>query len=216
MAKNPRKIGKTTREFIPDVVAAAYTMGGSTALTAGKIATKEVLEETGERLVRETLEAGTEKAGKEALEAGAKRTTAEMLEQLAKHEGGDIAKVVTRKISNRLRYLGRTPGKSSRTGREVFERMRNEIPPTARIGRGGKKEFWDPDNSLWRDVREADMGHIEDAVTWWNREGRIYGPKSKEVRDWMLDSDNYRYEYYRTNRSRGSILGQTTEYLPPL
>src|SRR6202000_612024 len=30
-------------------------------------------------------------------------------------------------------YLGRTPGKNSKTGREVFDRMLNEKPPTARV-----------------------------------------------------------------------------------
>jgi len=57
----------------------------------------------------------------------------------------NAAKCITgtiKKISKRLRYLGRTPGKASKTGREVFERMKNEIPPTARIKRG-QKEFWD-------------------------------------------------------------------------
>ncbi|MBD8082510.1 PAAR-like protein [Chryseobacterium caseinilyticum] len=93
VAQNPRKIGTTVGEFIPDAVAAAYTAGGSLAVTGAKVAGKEVLEEAGERVVREALEEGAEKAGKETLEAGAKRSTAEVLEQLAKKEGGDIAKV---------------------------------------------------------------------------------------------------------------------------
>ncbi|CAM4413524.1 polymorphic toxin-type HINT domain-containing protein [Zobellia nedashkovskayae] len=122
-------------------------------------------------------------------------------------------------LSKRLKYLGRTPGKSSRTGREVFERMLKGDPPTARLeDEFGKavKEFWDPDNKLWRDVKYADMGHITDAVTWWNKTGRKYGAKSKEVREWMLDSDNYVLEYFRTNRSKGSILGKTIKYKTPL
>ena len=40
------------------------------------------------------------------------------------------------------------------------------------------------------------MTHKIDAVTWWNEVGRKYGPKSKEVRDWMLDPDNYYLEHY--------------------
>lgn len=119
-----------------------------------------------------------------------------------------------KKISKRLKYLGRTPGKASKTGREVFERMKNEIPPTARIRRG-QKEFWDPGNKKWRNIKEADMGHIEDAVKWWNRKGYKYGPKSPEVRKWMLESKNYRLEYRPSNRSKGSILGQTTKYRNP-
>ena len=78
-------------------------------------------------------------------------------------------------ISKRLKYLGRTPGKNSKTGREVFDRMLNGKPPTARkyLNEFGDKakEFWDAGSKKWRDVSQANMGHIEDAVTWWNREG---------------------------------------------
>ena len=118
----------------------------------------------------------------------------------------------------REEYVGRTPGKNSRTGREVFDRMLKSDPPTARIKNEfgeAVKEFWDPDNKVWRDISEADMGHIHDAVTYWNETGRYLGAKSKEVRKWMLSSDNYILEYYKTNRSKGAILGQTTTYLPP-
>lgn len=117
-------------------------------------------------------------------------------------------------ISKRLKYLGRTPGKASKTGREVFDRMMKE--GNARITKNGKKMFKDATDGKWRDIAEADMGHLTDAVTWWNKKGRKLGAKSKEVRKWMLDSKNYELEYFRYNRSKGSILGKTTEYLPPL
>jgi hypothetical protein len=122
-----------------------------------------------------------------------------------------------KKISDRLKYLGRTPGKNNRTGKEVFERMLKTELPTARI-RKGIKEFLDTSANppKWRNIKEADMGHIHDAVTWWKQIGRQYGPKSQKVREWMLDSENYVLEYYKTNRSKGAILGQTETYLPPL
>jgi len=129
------------------------------------------------------------------------------------HNTAKCVSAAVKTVSKRLKYLGRTPGKSSRTGREVFERMVGE--GTARTRRG-VKEFYDPDNKLWRNINQADMGHLTDAVTYWNKTGRKLGAKSKEVRKWMLDSDNYALEYYKTNRSKGAILGQTTKYLPPL
>lgn len=43
----------------------------------------------------------------------------------------------------------------------------------------------------------------KDAVDYWNRCGRYHGAKSKPVRDWMLNSDNYRLEYGPGNCSRG-------------
>ena len=131
------------------------------------------------------------------------------------HNAGKCITTAIKKISNRLKYLGRTPGKASKTGREVFERMMKGKPPTARIRKvKGKdvKEFFD--GKKWRDIKEADMGHIDDAVSWWNKTGRQYGAKSKEVREWMLDSKNYVLEYYKTNRSNGAKLLE--KYLPPL
>ena len=125
------------------------------------------------------------------------------------HNAGKCLK----EISDRLKYLGRTPGKNSRTGREVFERMMKEVPPTARINAKGEKLFKASDGK-WYDIRKADMAHQTDAVTWWNSTGRNYGPKSKEVREWMLDGKNYRLDHYSINRSAGAKLGET--YLPPL
>ena len=102
--------------------------------------------------------------------------------------------------SNRLKYMGRTPSKLSKTGREVIERMSQE------------NKIQDGENK-WRPLNEADMAHKTDAVTWWNEVGRDYGPKSKEVREWMLDSNNYYLEHYSINRSQGASLGR--KYLPP-
>jgi hypothetical protein len=57
------------------------------------------------------------------------------------------------------------------------------------------------------------MAHKIDAVSWWNSTGRNYGAKSKEVRTWMLDSDNYYLEHFSINRSQGAKLKET--YLDP-
>jgi Domain of unknown function (DUF4150)/HNH/ENDO VII superfamily nuclease with conserved GHE residues len=128
---------------------------------------------------------------------------------------GDGAKILDRLKSLREQYLGRTPGKESRTGREVQDRMRaegklreNEIT--------GKTEF-QASNKEWYPLDKADMAHSpKDAVTWWNETGRQYGAKSPEVRSFMLDSKNYVLDHYSLNRSAGATLGQTTRYLPPL
>jgi Pretoxin HINT domain/HNH/ENDO VII superfamily nuclease with conserved GHE residues len=131
------------------------------------------------------------------------------------HNAAKCVTTIVKQVSKRLKYLGRTPGKGSKTGKEVFERMLKK--GEARIRKVGKKEireFYDPDNKVWRNIKNADMGHKKDAVSYWNKTGRKFGAKSKEVRDWMLDSKNYKYEYFRTNRSRGAKLGE--QYKPPL
>lgn len=117
-----------------------------------------------------------------------------------------------KKKSARLDNVGRTPGKNSRTGREVQARMRKkglirENPIT------GKTEF-KATNKKWYTMDKADMAHKKDVVKWWNRTGRKYGKKAPEVRKWMLDSKNYRLDHYSINRSAGARLKD--RYLPAL
>jgi hypothetical protein len=147
--------------------------------------------------------------------ARAARLRARLERQQANARAEQEAAAQTRPTSLREKYLGRTPGKSSRTGREVIARMEEE----GRIRtnpRTGAQEFQSSKDQQWYDVSDADMAHKTDAVTWWNNTGRAYGAKSPEVRAWMLDSNNYELEHYSINRSEGATLGQTQNYLPPL
>ena len=118
-----------------------------------------------------------------------------------------------KKQSLREKYLGRTPGKNSATGRAVIDRMESEgkirTDPLS-----GNREFLSSDGR-WYDIAEADMSHKTDAVGWWNSTGRNFGEKTPEVRAWMRDPANYELEHFSTNRSRGAILGQSQNYLPP-
>lgn len=118
----------------------------------------------------------------------------------------------TKKQSLRDRYLGRTPGKSSRTGGEVIERMRTEGKIDTDLA--GNTRFKASDGN-WYPLDEADMAHKVDAVKWWNDGGRLFGAKSAEARAMMLNPDNYVLDHYSLNRSAGAILGRTTQYLPP-
>ena len=111
-------------------------------------------------------------------------------------------------------YLGRTPSKVSATGRAVMKRMLRDklitgitekqidaLTRTSQIPKDAK--FKDVDGKEYS-LRGAHMGHNpEDAVDYWNRCGRYHGAKSKPVRDWMLNPDNYRLEYGPGNCSRG-------------
>ncbi|MGH0796964.1 hypothetical protein ACQVTT_22700 [Bacillus mycoides] len=133
--------------------------------------------------------------------------------QFMKENGEKVFGKGTKKAKGlRKQYVGRTPGKRSQTGREVIERMKNENPPRIRTTRRGITEFKASDGE-WYELSQADMAHRTDAVSWWNSVGRHYGAKSKEVRKWMLDSDNYELDHYSLNRSAGAKLGE--RYLPP-
>ena len=115
-----------------------------------------------------------------------------------------------RKKSLRLKYLGRTPGKKSKTGKEVIQRLRDE----GKIKNTRKGEVFQASNKKWYPLSEADMAHEPmDAVRYWNTTGRKHGAKSKEVREWMLDSNNYTLDHYSLNRSAGAKLKEG--YKPP-
>jgi hypothetical protein len=123
-------------------------------------------------------------------------------------------KVGSKKVKKkklRDEYLGDTPGKSSRTGRDVIERMNEENKIRTRQGR---RQFRSAEDGKWYDIDLADMSHKNDAVSWWNRIGRKYGAKSDKVRKWMLDAENYYLEHQTYNRSSGAMIGET--YKPPL
>ncbi len=110
-------------------------------------------------------------------------------------------------------FLGRTPGKGSRTGREVIERMEKDGKIIRDPVTGEPTHFMDSKGN-WRPMADGDMAHNVDAVKWWNETGREYGARAPEVRDWMLDSKNYTVDYYGYNRSAGAGLPDV--YLPPL
>jgi RHS repeat-associated protein len=116
-----------------------------------------------------------------------------------------------RKKSLRLKYLGRTPGKKSKTGKEVINRMKAE----GKIRSSFKGPEFQASDGEWYPLSEADMAHEPmDAVKYWNTTGRKHGPKSKQVRKWMLDSKNYTLDHYSLNRSAGAKLKE--RYEPPL
>ncbi|WP_321945848.1 LysM peptidoglycan-binding domain-containing protein [Paraburkholderia sp. J10-1] len=120
--------------------------------------------------------------------------------------------------SSRLSYMGGTPDKYSRTGLEVVERMRGEglIVGDGPLLRGNPNnlQLVGSGGALARIDANVDMAHRVDAVTWWNDVGRFYGPKSPEVRQFMLNPDNYVLQPSSINRSAGARLGQT--YQPPV
>ena len=137
--------------------------------------------------------------------------------------GGAKPAARPRPVPKRLEYLGATPRKTSRTGREVREKWRvdpsDPNPPVGAVRYNRRRrydEFKGEDGNWYKvDSPTTHMGHHpKDAVDYWNETGRFHGAKSKEVRDWMLDSDNYRFEHGPLNSARG---GQTkSRYKPPV
>ena len=114
------------------------------------------------------------------------------------------------KLKNcREQYMGRTSGKKSTTGRAVIDRMRKE---GRFIGDNDTGYFKSSTDGQWYSGKDADMAHLTDTVTYWNTEGGYYGLKSKEVRDFMKNPDNYELEYFRYNRSQGAKLREAYKH----
>lgn len=122
-------------------------------------------------------------------------------------KSGEIAKIDD-KLTKRELYLGGTPSQTSDTGNRVVARMQRmnkyRVP---------EQQFLNARTGTWHSPAEADMGHVIDAVTWWNSNGRFKGPKAPEVLAFMNDADNYELELSSQNRSRGASSG--IRYLPP-
>lgn len=200
-----------------------YLLGGIQSIGAvigigpGRLLTKG-LEKGAEKVVQNQVERATvkaleEKAAKEAAEAAAKKEADEAAATVSGKAGARVTK--KKKKSLRLQYLGKTPGKKTKVGDAVRERMRKE--GNLRTNPETLLDEFKADNGKWYpvDSQQTHMGHHPvDAVDYWNKEGRYYGAKSEEVRDWMNDPNNYRFEYGPENSSRG---GQTpSRYLPPV
>lgn len=146
------------------------------------------------------------KAADAAADGGAAARAAEVPAPLPA-PAGDGVRIIEKIKSLRRRYVGNTPGKASRTGRDVQARMRAD--ETLRDSAlTGKPEFLAGDTK-WYSLEYADMAHKQDAVTWWNTEGRVFGARAPEVRTWMLDSKNYVLEHRSINRSLGAQIGET-------
>jgi hypothetical protein len=136
-------------------------------------------------------------------------------ENAAKTSGNPDAKSTQLFKSLRERYLGGTPGKYTKQGREVRERMRKE--GTLKTDPQTGKDIFKAENEKWYPVDSAKihMGHHPvDAVDYWNNTGRYLGERSPAVRSWMLDSNNYRFEYGPLNSARGGAT--SSRYLPPV
>ena len=117
--------------------------------------------------------------------------------------------------SLREQYVGRTPGKGSRTVREVIARMESEGNLRWTADGAAEVRYVDPVTKVesWHPVNATDMGHLEDAVTYWNETGCYLGPKHPEVRKWMLDPSNYELQPSSARRSNGAKL--PGRYMPP-
>lgn len=118
----------------------------------------------------------------------------------------------------RKELLGSTPGKwNSKTGRLVRERMQAE-GSLITTSEGTFVKFLDTEVSQyrWTSIDNTDMAHRFDAVAWWNDVAvpKGYAPRGPEVREFMLNPNNYELQPYWINRSAGANLKQNynTDY----
>ncbi len=101
-------------------------------------------------------------------------------------------------------FMGGNPPKSQLLSKYKTERSHYRFRVVDQVQYPRQK------GSRWYNVSDCDMSHEPvDAVTYWNTEGYKHGPRSPEVRAWMLNIDNYVFEPSSLNRSRGSRDNET-------
>ena len=125
---------------------------------------------------------------------------------LASSLGSNFAKYSREEL--RSLYLGGTPNNAR--SREIV-RARMEEENKAKVENG--VNLIKARDGVWWNMEDCDMSHIVDAVTWWNSNGRFTGARSRTVRGFMEDLDNYELEPSGPNRARGAASGE--RYLPP-
>ena len=106
--------------------------------------------------------------------------------------------------------VGYTPGRESKVGQQVLERMKKEnlVRET-----GGLIQVLDSKGN-WVSYKKTDMGHIEAAVSAWNSGLYETGARSPEVRKFMTDPGNYRLDSPSANRSDGGKMKE--KYTAPV
>ena len=156
------------------------------------------------------------------------QTKQNLLDQI-RNAGKDVDKIkdiidnyyAGMRTSKRQMYMGATPSKYSKVGREVIKRMHKQGLISGDISKIDDVDFdfrtlqfKSLKDGGWYDIVDADMSHVNDAVTWWNKKGRFLGPKAPRVRRFMTNPYNYYLEHYSYNRSGGAQIGET--YKPPV
>jgi hypothetical protein len=107
-------------------------------------------------------------------------------------------------------YMGPTPKKSDPVGQAVIARMRSEgkiVGDNVRSPRSALGVPLPAGQVRLVPISACAMGHVIDAVLWWNTNGRFTGPQSPEVARFMTDPLNYEIEPQDSNSLRGSLMG---------
>ncbi|WP_051767072.1 phage tail protein [Saccharothrix syringae] len=113
-------------------------------------------------------------------------------------------------------FMGPTPSKNGPIGELVKARMTREgklVNGVVRYGRDANGDPLPAGQYTSYPLSACVMGHVIDAVTWWNSNGRFVGAQADAVRRFMTDPINYELEPGSVNSLRGARLG--TRYLPP-
>ncbi|HSF43824.1 MAG TPA: SpvB/TcaC N-terminal domain-containing protein [Thermoanaerobaculia bacterium] len=111
----------------------------------------------------------------------------------------------------RIELMGATPTKKSAVGIAVRQRMQKQ-GLLRNFGTANEEVHVEIDHAgtmAWKPLdANIHMGHRIDAVSFWNRVGRYFGPKSTVVRNFMKDPSNYELEWGPLNSSNGASLHQ--------
>ncbi|WP_310497640.1 hypothetical protein, partial [Sandarakinorhabdus sp.] len=124
-------------------------------------------------------------------------------------------------------YMGPTPSRRNSAGKTVVASIKARMQAQGRYdpsrqvvlynrsGTGAPLPVSAPLNEY--PESKADLGHLVDAVHYWNSNGRLTFPQSPQVLQFMNDPNNYELEPSKPNQLRGAQLSASgVRYLPPV
>jgi RHS repeat-associated protein len=133
---------------------------------------------------------------------------------------GNLGWGPARPFDPRSAYVGENPNWGGPTNRNILMRMLFE-EKSIRLNADLEPEVMSVDPNTgqvtWTRLSSAtcDQAHVPvDAVRYWNSTGRWLGARAPEIRNWMLNPENYTIQPRGMNRSAGGSLPD--EYKPPI
>ena len=123
-------------------------------------------------------------------------------------------------------YMGPTPSKRNAAGRTIIASIKARMQGQGRYDPARNVVLYNRSASgtplpagqlVEYPADRVDLGHLVDAVHYWNSNGRLTFPQSPQVLAFMADPNNYELEPSGPNQQRGAQLsGSGVRYLPPV
>lgn len=200
VAENPRSIGNTVGEFIPDAVAAAYSGGTSLAASGARVAGRETVEEGIEKVGREVLERTGREGVEEVAEEGAEKVVREGAEEGTEAAGREAAEELPEVVVKK-----RKPRQPSKNNKNIDhdKTVKNPDGSTTYTDLDGNSVTYNPDG--YPDFSEYSIETIDNVPGMNGKYGHDSG-LANEIAGFDSTPDDYVWHHVEN--------GQTMQLIP--